>query len=104
MIIWGCLIVLICGVMFLLGFNLEDNKISREIKSAANSYIKDNNMILSIGNATIVYLDELVDSKYISDKEKFEKKCIKSIVVSKGIISNEYTINTECDKTEEVSE
>ena len=68
------------------------------------SYIKDNNMTLSIGNATIVYLDELVDSKYISDKEKFEKKCIKSIVVSKGIISNEYTINTECDKTEEVSE
>ena len=41
MTVWTSLIVLICGMLLILGYNLEDNKIQREVKSAANNYIKD---------------------------------------------------------------
>ena len=47
MIIWGSLVVMICGMLVILGLNLEDNKIERELRSAANHYIEDNNIKFS---------------------------------------------------------
>ncbi len=104
MIVWTSLIVLICGMLLILGYNLEDNKIQRELRSATNNYMKDNNMSLSIGNAAIVYIDELIKSNYLKEDDKYKDKCIKSVVVSKGLVLNDYQINTLCDDSEEVSE
>ena len=103
MIIWGSLVVMICGMLVILGLNLEDNKIERELKSAANHYIENNNIKLSMASATIIYVKELVKDEYIEDSKKYDEKCIQSIIVSKGLILNDYTINKEC-KNEEVSE
>lgn len=99
MIIWASLIVLICGMLLILGYNLEDNKIERELKTAVSNYIKDNK---TDDENTIVYLAELIDAKYLKDDKKYKDKCIKSVLVSKGIIADEYVINTECDKDEEL--
>ena len=103
MIIWGSLVVMICGMLVILGLNLEDNKIERELRSATNHYIKDNNIKLSVADATIVYVSELIKDRYLENDEKYDKKCIDSVVVSKGLILNDYTINKEC-KNEKLSE
>ena len=103
MIIWTSLIVLICGMLLILGYNLEDNKLERELRSAANNYMKDNNISVSVGNAAIVYIDELIGSKYLENNDKYKDKCIKSVVVSKGILLNDYEINVLCDEDEEAS-
>ena len=86
MIIWGSLVVMICGMLVILGLNLEDNNIK-----------------LSVANATIIYINELVEDEYIKDSRKYDENCIQSVVVSKGLILNDYTINKEC-KNEEVNE
>ena len=106
MTVWISLIVLICGMLLILGYNLEDNKIQREVKSAANNYIKDNNMTLSFGSASIVYLDELFEYKYLEDDDKYIDKCINSVVVTKGLILDDYQINILCEEenNNEVSE
>ena len=103
MIIWGSLVVMICGMLVILGLNLEDNKIERDLRSAVNHYIEDNNIKLSVANATIIYINELVEDEYIKDSKKYDENCIQSVVVSKGLILNDYTINKEC-KNEEVNE
>ena len=40
---------------------------------------------------------------YTTDSRKYDENCIQSVVVSKGLILNDYTINKEC-KNEEVNE
>ena len=67
MIIWGSLVVMICGMLVILGLNLEDNKIERELRRAANHYIENNNIKLSMASATIIYVKELVKDEYIKE-------------------------------------
>ena len=53
-------------------------------------------MTLSFGSASIVYLDELIESKYLEDDDKYKDKCINSVVVTKGLILDDYQINILC--------
>ena len=69
-------------MLLILGYNLEDNKIQREVKSAANNYIKDNNMTLSFGSASIVYLDELIESKYLEDDDCSSMKIKRCVMLT----------------------
>ena len=41
MIIWGSLVVMICGMLVILGLNLEDNKIERELEGHKVQMMKD---------------------------------------------------------------
>lgn len=104
MILWGSLIILICGMLLILGFNLEDNRIKRELISATNKYMKDNEIKLAPANATIVYINELIDLNYLEDSNKYEEKCINSVVVSRKILMNDYILSKDCnEKVDEIN-
>ena len=94
-----CLILLIC----LIGVRQKDFTLARlqnNIINASKKYIEDNNIEIDMSNSFVIYINELVDNKYISD-ENIDKYCIKEVVVFNGILQDEYKIINDCQKKEE---
>lgn len=100
MFIWGSVIVLLCTLLFLIGYKERDVdyiNYQNALKEATKAYIKKNN--LSNKNQ-IVFVEELVKDNYIVETEDNKKYCVESIVYSEGLIKDEFIINKNCEDKE----
>ena len=100
MFIWGSVIVLLCTLLFLIGYKERDVdyiNYQNALKEATKAYIKKNN--LSNKNQ-IVFVEELVKENYIIETEDNKKYCVESIVYSEGLIKDEFIINKNCEDKE----
>jgi hypothetical protein len=101
MFLWGLIIVLICSTLIILG-NMQKDKtlirLERNIKVATKEYIVNEKLEPKFNESTVVYIDELINKKYLKDDENIKEYCIKEVLFTKGILINEYEILKECDK------
>ena len=101
MAVWAMIIVLLCASLIFISNGLRDKvlfKLEREIKISTREYIKDNNIVISIGGTYIVNIPDLIEKEYLKEDENIEKYCIKKVLVSRGLILKEYKLEKECDK------
>ena len=102
MIIWGMVVVLICASLIFISNSKRDKvllKLERDIKLSAKEYIKDNNIEIKYDDPSIIMIEELINNKYLSD-ENIDKYCIKTVLVTKELFYNKYTINKDCSDKE----
>lgn len=100
MFIWGAVIVLLCTLLFLIGYKEKDLDYIRYenlLKTATKAYV--NNKGLN-KDSQIVFVEELVEANYITETEENKKYCIESIVYSEGLIKDNYVINKNCKDKE----
>ncbi len=101
MAVWAMIIVLICASLIFISNGLRDKvlfKLEKDIKVSTREYIKDNNIKISMGSTYIVNVSDLIEKEYLKEDENIEKYCIKTILVSRGIILKEYRIEKECEE------
>lgn len=104
MTVWAMIIVLLCTSLIFISNGLRDKvlfKLEREIKISAKEYVKDNNVDIPMGSSFIINVADLIDKEYLKENEDIEKYCIKTILVSRGIILKEYKVEKECEKKDD---
>ena len=104
MIIWAVLVGGIFGVIAMLGLNEKEEQKAKlgyitDIKLASQKYLAKKNIILKFNKPEIIFYSDLLDEEIIEDNEN--EHCIKSIVVTKGLLKDKYEVNTNCDLTNE---
>ena len=105
MVIWGLVIVGLCTLIFMIGYNKQDrdyiNYVS-ELKKAGKSYVNDNRISIKVGDSIIIYIDDLIKNQYIKEDKKIEEYCIEGIVYSNELLIDNYSIKKNCEdkKTE----
>lgn len=98
MFIWGSIIVLLCTLIFLIGYKEKDHELidyQQSLKNATVLYIKNNNLS---NRKQIVFVEDLVKDNYIENDEKVDKYCVNSIVYTKGILMDDFVMNYNCKK------
>ena len=96
----ACLILLIC----LIGVRQKDfdyDKLSKELIKASKKYMADNKIETSISNSFVVYIDDLIEKKYIKDSEELDKYCVSEVVYFNGLLQDDYKIINKCEETKE---
>ena len=99
MVIWGCVIVLLCLLLFLIGYKHRDKEylsFENSVKSATKSYVRNNRLTPSINDSTVIFIDDLLNADYISI-DKVKGHCINNIVYYRGLLFDTVTIDTDCD-------
>ena len=97
MVIWGLIIIMLCTLLYLIGYNERDVdyiNFQNDLKHATRKYIKDKG--LSTKNQ-LVFTSELLEDNYYKDKEDIEKYCVESVVYNETIFKDEFIINKNCD-------
>lgn len=100
MFIWGLVIVGLCTVIFMIGYKEQDRdyiSLSKELKTAGKSYVKDNRISTKIGDSVIIYVDDLIKGQYINENDKINDYCIEGVVYLNRIFIDEYDIKINCD-------
>ena len=95
-----CLVLLIC----LIGVRQKDftyDKLRKELVNATKKYMSDNNIETNVSRSFVIYIDELIDKKYIKENENLDKYCISEVVYFNGIIQDEYEVINNCEENEE---
>lgn len=95
-----CLVLLIC----LIGVRQKDfdyDKLRKELVSATKKYMSDNNIETSISTSFVVYIDDLIEKKYIKESENLDKYCISEVVYFNGIIQDDYKVINNCEENKE---
>ena len=101
MVIWGMLVFIVIATLLIIGFNKKDKvlfRLEREIKISSREYIKDNKINIKFGESHVINISDLIDNNYIKVNDNLSKYCIKGVIVYKGLLLNEYTIEKECEK------
>lgn len=101
MVIWGMLVFIIICTLLIIGFNKKDKvlfRLERELKVASREYVKDNKINVKFNETYVIKIDELIDKEYVRENDNLNKYCIKRVLVYKGLLLNEYTIEKECEK------
>ena len=78
--------------------------VTSQLKEASLTYIKDKNMNLKINESVKIFIDDLVNDNYIKEDELLDKYCIDSIVVSRGLLKDDYVFNKDCKDNNNVGE
>lgn len=106
MFIWVILVSGIFGVIAMIGYKEKEEQRQNmsyisELKVASQKYLAKKNISLKYNVPEIIFYSDLLESKIIEDEEN--EHCIKSIVVTKGFIKDEYEINRNCDLNNETN-
>ena len=99
MIIWGMVVLLICASLIFISNNKRDKvllKLEHDIKVSTREYIKDNNIEVKYNNPIVISINALIENNVIEENENIDKYCIKTILVTKELFYNKYTINKDC--------
>lgn len=97
--LWVFIIVMLCGCLLLLGLNQKDKTLLRletSLKFESGKFIRDNDIKLKPSESYIIFPDDLINDKYITE-ENINKYCIKKIIVKRSLVINLYEIVSECD-------
>lgn len=100
MVLWGMVICLLLCLILMRGLKNKDFKYMKlefDLKRSTRNYVKKNNISPKISRSVIIDVDDLIKSKYISEKDA-SKYCIKDVVYSNRIIFDKYYIERECSK------
>lgn len=96
MVIWGLIIVMLCTLLFLIGYNERDKEyidFQNDLKRATKMYIKDKG--LSTKNQ-LVFSSELLEDNYYKDKDEIKKYCVESVVYNETLLKDELVVNKNC--------
>lgn len=100
MFIWGLVIVGLCTVILMIGYKEQDRdylKLTKEIKTAAKEYVKDNRANVKTGDSIIIYINDLISGQYVEENDKIKKYCIEGVVYSNHIFIDDYEVKINCD-------
>lgn len=101
MVLWFLIIFLLLGTILVIHYSsLDWNRIDlqRKIKKTSYNYFKDNNLLPSINESSIVYINDLIEKNYIKDTEEIDKYCIESVEVTNKLFINIFTVNRKCSE------
>ncbi len=101
MIIWGFVIFLLISTILIIGFLKKDKvlfKLERDIRVSSKKYVKDNNIKLKYNKTHVITINDLIENNYLEENENIDKYCIKTVIVSRGLLLYEYEINKDCSK------
>ena len=106
MVIWGLVMVGLCTLVFMIGYKEQDReyiKLTKELKSATQAYVKDNRITGKIGDSIIIYIDDLKAGQYVGDNDKIDEYCIEGVIYTNSLLIDKYDMKINCDnkKTEE---
>ena len=90
MAIWGMVVVLICASLIFISNSKKDKillKLERDIKTCTKEYIKVNNIKVKYNKPFVISINSLIDNNCIIDIDNINKYCVKTILVTKEIIS-----------------
>ena len=105
MFLWTFIVFLMLGTILFIGLQKRDKvylDLSSSLEQITKKYVYKNNSSIKINDKKIVFIEELIDNNYIDEdiKKNIDKYCIKSIVYTKGLLDDKYTINKECESKE----
>ena len=105
MVIWFFTIVSLLGFILFIGYKKRDTvylDLTESLEKATIKYVKKNNPDIKINERVIVFIDDLIEKRFIKEesKELIDKYCIKSVVFTRGLFDDNYTLNKNCDSKE----
>ena len=101
MVLWFLVIFVMCFSLLVIHYNTLDKdllKIEKEVKVASKKYFKDRDMLPSLNETSIVFIDNLIKEEYIKESEKIEKYCIDSVKVNNKLFIYVYEVVRDCDE------
>ena len=105
MVIWFILMVSIFGFILFRGYSQRDTtylNLESSLENATRKYILGNRIKVKLFDSKTVFIEELLEEDYIKneDMELIDNYCIKSIVYTKGLFSDDYSIKMDCESKE----
>ena len=105
MVVWFFTVVSMLGFILFIGYKERDEvyiDLTESLELATKKYVVKNNPKLKFNERVIVFVDDLIKNRYIKEeaKEIIDEYCIKSIVFTKGLFDDKYTLNKECQSKE----
>ncbi len=100
MFVWGMVIVLMCTLIFMIGYKQQDRdyiNLSKELKQAGKTYVHDNRISPKLGSSVIIYIDDLINGQYIKEDEKLKEYCVEGVVYSNELFIDSYSIRKNCN-------
>lgn len=101
--IWAFIMASIFGIILTIGYREKNNEENIEyrdyisnIKEISNKYLAKKKINLKYNTPEIIFYSDLKEAELL-DEEDENKYCIKSIIVTKGILKNEYEISKDCE-------
>ncbi|NLC47894.1 MAG: hypothetical protein GX758_00855 [Tenericutes bacterium] len=101
MFLWGSIVVLICAFLIVLSNSQKDKvllRLERDVKTATKEYVANENLEPKFNESTVVYIEQLLEKKYLKDEELLNEYCINRITFTKGLVIDKYIIIKECEK------
>ena len=103
MFIWGLIIFMMFGIILVIGYKKQDKvflELSASLEGATKRYIENKKIDLKFNESSKIYLEDLINEEYIEYDKDMDKYCIDSVIVTKGLLRNDYKIDTDCKDKE----
>ena len=101
MVLWFLVIFIMCATLVVIHYNTLDKRlieIEKTLKVASRDYFRDNDMMPSLNESSVVKVEDLIELDYVDEDEmsKIDKYCIKSVKVVNKLFIPVYEVIKDC--------